>query len=253
MDLGTLIGLLAGMALIVGSILMGGTLGMFINIPGILIVFGGTLAATMVSAQLKTFLNAFKVATQAFFNKTPSAEQIVGKVQELAATVRKEDLLALENVNIEEPFIAKGVRMAVDGVSVEVIKQTLLRELASLRERHESGQKVFKGMSSTAPSMGMIGTLIGLVQMLSALDDPSSIGPAMAVALLTTLYGAVLAFMIFGPIADKLGSRTADETRNMKIFLECLESIVNGENQMIIKEKLDAFLAPKQRERAAAA
>ncbi|MEO0813090.1 MAG: MotA/TolQ/ExbB proton channel family protein, partial [Myxococcota bacterium] len=186
-------------------------------------------------------------------NRTPSSEDIVLKVQELAATVRREDLLALENVVIEEPFMAKGIRMAVDGVSVETIKETLSRELASLGERHRSGQRVFKRMSATAPSMGMIGTLIGLVQMLSRLDDPSSIGPAMAVALLTTLYGAVLAFMIFGPIADKLGSRTADETRNMRIFLECLDSIINGENQMIIKEKLDAFLAPKKREQAWAA
>ncbi|MEL6547615.1 MAG: flagellar motor protein PomA, partial [Myxococcota bacterium] len=132
MDFGTLVGLFAGASLILGSMWMGGNLGMFVNVPGILIVFGGTLAATMVSARLSTFLNAFRVATQAFLNRTPSSEDIVLKVQELAATVRREDLLALENVVIEEPFMAKGIRMAVDGVSVETIKETLSRELASL-------------------------------------------------------------------------------------------------------------------------
>lgn len=252
MDLATIIGIIVGFGLIIGSILLDGSLGSFINVPGLLIVVGGTFAAALIAQKLPVVLGAFKVALNAFFDKTRSVEETTKTLMELADKVRKEDLLALESVNVEDPFMAKGVRMAVDGVPVEVIATTLTSELVAMRQRHQTGQKVFRFMAATAPSMGMIGTLIGLVNMLQALDDPSSIGPAMAVALLTTLYGAVMAFLIFGPVADKLEARTSLETASMRLTVSGLESIVKGDNALILKEKLEAYLSPSQRQQEAA-
>jgi len=162
-------------------------------------VVGGTICATLISESLKNVLGAAKVALNAFRNKSPSVENTITQIAELAAVVRKEGLLALENQQIDDAFLAKGVRFAVDGIPPEEIQTTLRNELVALKQRHKRGQQLFKFMASTAPSMGMIGTLVGLVQMLRTLDDPSSIGPAMAVALLTTMYGAVMAFMVCGP------------------------------------------------------
>jgi chemotaxis protein MotA len=143
--------------------------------------------------------------------------------------------------------MAKGVRLAVDGVDLAIIRTTLTAEMLALQQRHQRGQQVFRFMGGTAPAMGLVGTLIGLVQMLRTLHDPSSMGPAMAVALLTTLYGAVLAYLVFLPIADKLEQRTRSETTNMRIVLEGIESIVKGENAIIVRERLEAFLAPAER------
>ena len=165
----------------------------------------------------------------------------------VATAARKDGILALESIEIEDDFLAKGVRMAVDGIAPEEIRSGLSGELAALRQRHKRGQKLFRTIAATAPSMGMIGTLIGLVQMLQQLDDPSSIGPAMAIALLTTLYGAIIAFLLANPIAEKLEHRTAEETLNMRIGLEGVDSILKGENPRLIQEKLEGFLAPKMR------
>jgi chemotaxis protein MotA len=188
------------------------------------------------------------VLINAVFDIKSSIEETTNRLQEFAQKVRKEDLLSLENETITDPFMARAVRLAVDGVPVDTIRQTLEDEMKALKDRHESAQGIFQFMGDIAPAMGMIGTLIGLVQMLQNLDDPSSIGPAMAVAMLTTLYGSLIANLICIPITGKLKDRTKVENRNMRLVVEGIESIVKGENAMITKEKLEAFLAPFQRE-----
>ena len=206
MDLGTVIGLVAATGLIIASMLMGGSIGMFINIPSILIVIGGTIAATLVAQPMKKVLGAFKVALNAFTDKTPAVDETAAEFQTLAGKVRKEGILALENETFTNEFMAKAVRLAVDGVATETIRETLESEMSAMKQRHVDGQKIFKFMAATGPAMGMIGTLIGLVQMLQNLSDPSSIGPAMAVAMLTTLYGAVIAKRCLWSHRRKAGS-----------------------------------------------
>ncbi|MEZ4224536.1 MAG: MotA/TolQ/ExbB proton channel family protein [Polyangiaceae bacterium] len=252
MDLGTLIGIIVGFGLIIGSIMMNGSLSSFMDVPSALIVVGGTAAATLIMEKMQNVFSAFKVAKNAFLQRQSDATKTIQTILELSNTARREGILALESVEVEDPFLAKGLRMAVDGIPREEIRETLTVELVSMKARHTRGQKLFKFAASTAPSMGMIGTLIGLVQMLQTLDDPSSIGPSMAVALLTTMYGAVLAFLISGPIAEKLSRRTAEESANMSVIIEGIDSIVKGHNAAVIKDKLEARLSPKERSEEAA-
>lgn len=248
MDIGTIIGLLGALGLIVGSMALGdGGIGPFVNLPSALIVFGGTIMTTLINQTLPNVLAAFKSAMNAFFIKLTPPEELVPVIISLAQKARKEGLVSLEGEEIPDPFLARGVRLGVDGLSPEVVRATLTAELISLKERHQRGQKVFRFMAGTGPAMGMIGTLIGLVQMLLAMDDPSAIGPAMAVALLTTLYGAVLAFVICNPIADKLENRTKDEVSQRMLAIVGVESILKGDNTMVIQSRLDAYLAPSVR------
>jgi len=247
MDIATLIGIVAGFSLIIGSMASGGSLGAFLNVPGLMIVGGGTIAATLINESLSHVTGALRVGLQAFFLKRSDAAATIQQVIELAAKARKEGLVSLENENIEDEFLARGVRLGVDGLSPEAIESILRAELQTLKQRHQRGQKIFKFMGSTAPAMGMVGTLVGLVQMLKTLDDPSAIGPAMAIALLTTLYGAIIAFVLCNPIASKLENRTAEEVAQKQLALIGVNSILNGENSMVIQSKLDAYLSPVQK------
>ncbi len=253
MDIGTIVGIVLGFGLIIGSIVMGSPLMAFINIPGLLIVVGGTLAATLIAENLDRVIGAVKVAMKTFRTESKDVTQTILKIVELSQIARREGVLALENQQIDEPFLAKAIRMAVDNIPPEEIKSTLGGEMVALKQRHTRGQKLFRFMAATAPSMGMIGTLIGLVQMLRDLDNPSAIGPAMAVALLTTLYGAVMAFLLFGPIADKLEKRTSEERVAMMVVIDGIESIIKGLNATIIQEKLEARIAPDKRQKDKAA
>lgn len=248
MDIGTIIGLLLAFGLIGASMVLGGSPEVFFNVPSLLVVFGGTVALAAVNQKLKVVLGAFKVMMQAFFDRLEPPEKMIPLLVELAQKARKEGLVSLEGEDIADPFIARGLRLGVDGLSPELVSAALQTEISALRKRHEVGQKVFRFMAGTAPSMGMIGTLIGLVQMLKTLEDPSAIGPAMAVALLTTLYGAVLAFVIFSPIADKLENRSEEEVISRRMAASGIESILQGDNSMIIQSKLEAFLSPQVRE-----
>ncbi len=247
MDLATLIGIVVGFGLIIGSILLNGSLSAFLDAPSGLIVVGGTIATTFIMERMDRVLGAIKVAKNAFFNKGSDVSETVELILNLSNKARREGILALEEEKVDDLFLAKGLRMAVDGLAREEIRDTLTSELVSMKQRHQRGQKLFKFMGSTAPAMGMIGTLIGLVQMLQTLDDPAAIGPAMAVALLTTMYGAVLAFVICNPIAEKLERRTSEETMNMTVVIEGIDSIVRGHNAAVIREKLEARLAPAKR------
>jgi chemotaxis protein MotA len=251
MDIATFIGFIAGIVLVVGSILMGSEIGAFINIPGLAVVVGGTACATLVSERLANVLSTAKITMKAVFDKQASIDEMIARIAELAATVRKEGLLSLENQEIDNDFLAKGVRMAVDGLPPEELQAVLRAELVAMKQRHKRGVNLFKFMASTAPAMGMVGTLIGLVQMLQSLDDPKTIGPAMAVALLTTFYGAVLAFMVFGPLSEKLKYRSDEESACMIIIIEGIISIAKGENARAITEKLEGYLPPKERKSAA--
>ena len=247
MDIATLIGIIGGFGLILGSILLNSPLSAFFNIPGLAIVVGGTISATLIMQKLNVVMGAVSVAMNAFIVKTESAEGLIKIMVDVAGKAKKGGILALENEKVENRFLARGMRMAVDGIEPKEIAYALQIDRNSLVSRHETGQSVFKFMGSTAPAMGMIGTLIGLVQMLLNMSDPAMIGPAMAIALLTTFYGAVLAFLVFNPIAEKLADRTNSEKLNMDIIITGIEGITKGINPRILEDKLVSFLAPKAR------
>jgi chemotaxis protein MotA len=247
MDLATIIGTLLGFGLLVGSILVSGSLSAFIDVPSLLIVVGGTISATLMMERLENCVGALRVAKNALFHQGNDCVRAVQQLLELSSVARRGGLLALKTSEVSEPFLQKGVRLAMLGVEREEIRETLSAELVAMRQRHTRGQKLFKAMGATAPAMGMIGTLIGLVQMLQTLSSPSAIGPAMAIALLTTLYGAVIAFLVCNPIAEKLERRTAEETAYMTVVIDGIDSIVRGLHTAVIKDKLQARLAPKDR------
>lgn len=249
MDLATLIGILGAVALILSSILLGAAAGIFFNIPSILIVVGGTLFVVLAKFSMQQFLGAFKVAGKAFKFKLPETEAVITEVVEIATIARKEGVLALEGREFSSPFLQAGIQMMIDGQPPEIVREAMEKERRLSLERHRWGAKVFTLMGDVAPAMGMIGTLIGLVQMLSNMDDPKSIGPAMAVALLTTLYGAILATMICLPIADKLNLRMSEEARLRAMLIDALIAIQQGTNPRVIQQMLSSYLPPVKREK----
>jgi chemotaxis protein MotA len=249
MDVGTWIGIGAGLLLLLLAMASGGSLGAFFDAPSVGLVLGGTLAATLIHAGLDSVLGALRVGTQAFLARDVNARETIAQVIGLATKARQEGLVALEHEPIRDAFLARGVRLGVDGLGPEAIRGILEQELASLRQRHQLGQRVFRFMGTTAPGMGMVGTLVGLVQMLRSLDDPASIGPAMALALVTTLYGAVFAFLLCLPIAAKLEQRTQEEVAEKSLAIAGVEAILRGENALLIRPKLEAFLTGTQRAR----
>lgn len=249
MDKATLTGLVLSVFVITGTMLLGGSLLTFVDVPSIVVVFGGTFAATLVTDSFATVLGAGKVAMNAFFEKATPLEEVLDIILRLAGVARANGVLALENEKVPPGFMEKAMRLLTDGMAPEELSLTLQTELVYMKARHERGEGVFRFMKDTAPSMGMIGTLIGLVQMLQTLDDPSAIGPAMAVALLTTMYGAIIAFVVCGPIADKLARRTKEEEKMMLLVTEGFVSIAKGDNPMVTREKLNSFLAPDARKK----
>ena len=253
MDLATLLGLVGAMGVVMAAIITGGSPIIFMNIPSILIVLGGTALVVMMKFTLGQFFGAFKVAARAFMFKLDEPEDLITQVVELATIARKEGMLALENAEINNEFLRDGVRMLIDGNNRDVVSAVMSKDLQQTIDRHKWGSKVFSATGDVAPAMGMIGTLIGLVQMLSSMDDPKSIGPAMAVALLTTLYGAVLANMVAIPIADKLDLRKAQEGRIKAMCIDGVLAIQEGQNPRIIESMLKAYLEPKERNKEAEA
>jgi len=247
MDLATVLGLLAGIVLLATAILIGASPVVFINFGALLIVMGGTLAATLIRFPGSEVKNALQVARHAFTQRLAHHQDLIQQFVELSQISRKEGLLALESLEFTDKFMAKGIAYCVDGAETHTIEALLLREVRYSSGRHKLGIKLFKGMGEAAPAFGMIGTLIGLVQMLTAMDDPNSIGPAMAVALLTTLYGALFANLICLPIAGKLELRNDDEQSLRLMVLEGVLGLRRGENPHLLQETLDAFVAPSKR------
>lgn len=249
MDVATIIGIVSGLGLVMMAIARGEGGSTFVDINSMIIVLGGTAAATMTNFPLKDILGVLGVFRKAFINTAPIFHEKLFKIVELAKKARREGILALEaDVETEtEQFLVKGIQLAVDGTEPEMIKAILDSEISNVEERHELGQNIMKAMGAFAPALGMIGTLIGLIQMLSALDDPSKIGGGMAVALVTTFYGAVLANLVFLPMAGKLETLSNQEILMMQLISEGILSIQQGDNPRMIQEKLIAFIPPKMR------
>lgn len=255
MDIATVLGIVSAFGLVLSAILMGGGLNLFINIPSLLIVVGGTLGTTMINYPLKEVLGVFNVVKNVFFTKVTSATHIIQQFGEFSNKARREGILALEGEikNVEEEFLQKGIQLSIDGLEPASIREILETEISFIQDRHKLGAEIFTTMGTYAPALGMVGTLIGLVQMLQTMSDPSSIGPAMAVALLTTFYGAIMANIICLPIAGKLKTRSTEEVLVKEMMIEGVICLSNGENPRIVEQKLMAFLAPRQRVQESAA
>jgi len=249
-DIGTVIGILSGLGLISLAIVQGGGASTFINIPSLMITVGGMLAATLINYPLPQVVGVMKVVQKAFFHKKASPEEVINHLVRFAEKARRDGVLALEqeSQNVDDSFLQKGIQLAVDGTSPDLVREIMDTDLAFVEERHSTGQALFRSMGEYAPAFGMIGTLIGLIQMLRSLDDPSGIGVGMATALVTTFYGAFTANLICLPIAGKLKSRSEGEMLYKRITVEGVLSIQAGENPRIVEEKLKAFLSPQMRE-----
>lgn len=247
MDIATLVGLIGSMGIIIAAMVLGGDVGIFVNPPSLLIVVGGTLMVVLMKYTLPQFLAAGKIAAKAFMFKTQHPEEIISETVELADAARKGGLLSLEEKEVANAFMQRGIQLLVDGHDPQVVRMLLNKEQRLTSERHEFGSSIFRAMGDVAPAMGMIGTLVGLVQMLSNMSDPKSIGPAMAVALLTTLYGAMIANMIAIPIADKLAVRKDQESLNQALVIDGLLAIQAGQNPRVIEQMLRNYLPEKKR------
>jgi chemotaxis protein MotA len=246
MDIATIVGILSATGLVLGAIFMGSGLNVFINIPALCIVVGGTIGVTLVAYPLKDFLSVIKVVQKAIFTKNISATELISKFTDFANKTRKEGILALESEikEVTDEFLKKGVQLSIDGLEPQQIQNILDTEIDFVRDRHKLGADLFTSMGTFAPAMGMIGTLIGLVQMLQSMDDPSTIGPAMAVALLTTFYGSLMANICCMPIAGKLKTRSKEEMLTKEMTIQGIISLSNGDNPRILEQKLLAFLPP---------
>lgn len=248
MDITTVIGLLLGTLLLGGSIAMGsGGLGLFVDVPSIAIVGGGTTAVMLINYPAGDIKQLFKVVLRTVFFKLSSSSAEIQRVIEYATLARKEGLLALESKlrEVDDLFFAKGIQLVIDGFPSETVRDIMELEASWQLQRHGSGKKMLEQIGSYAPAFGMIGTLIGLVQMLANMSDPSSIGPAMAVALLTTLYGALIANVVCTPLAGKLKVRSEEELVAMSICLEGAIGLSLGDNPGAIEQKLRSFVGPK--------
>ena len=248
MDIVTLLGLAVGLSLVGGAIVVGGAVDVFINIPGMMIVVGGTMASIMVAFPFEEVIQGFRAAFKMFGQRKSKVRDVVNIMVKVAEISRREGLVALENVQTENMVLKKSCQLIADNADPGLIRTTLSIEINSMRRRHQVAQDVFKRLATLAPSFGMMGTLIGLVQMLSQLDDPKAIGPAMAVALLTTFYGSAMSTLIFIPMAAKLKARTLQEQLHLEVIFEGAKSILENNNPRLVYEKLSSFLAPNERE-----
>lgn len=249
-DIATVLGLAVGFGLLAAAIVLGGSPGSFINIPSILIVIGGTFAITTASFSLNEMLRTLRVALKIFIQVNRNPTRAAFQTLQLAELARKQGVLALQNVMgaiQAEPVLHKGIGMVVDGTPGEEVEAILRRDMQAMFQRHQKCINVLRRMAELAPAMGLIGTLIGLVQMLGNLSDPGTIGPSMAVALLTTFYGAVLANMVFTPMANKLERNSADEAMVNQVYVLSTGSIGRQENPRRLEMLLNSILPPEKR------
>ena len=249
-DIATIIGLLGGFGLVISAIIIGGSPGSFINVPSVLIVLGGTLCVTMMCFSLSEILKAASIImkTISYTARDPSEAAI--QVLQIAELARRQGVLSLQGVlnQLEdEPLLHKGMSMVVDGTPGEEVEGILKKDMMATVQRHHKSASVLKKAAEFSPAMGLIGTLIGLVQMLGNLDDPSTIGPSMAVALLTTFYGAVMANMVFSPMAAKLERNSAEEAMVNNIYVMGASSIGRQENPRRLEMLLNSVLPPAKR------
>lgn len=247
MDISTIL----GFVIIVGLMAMGMNFnfGPFINMPSVFIVLGGTFGALFMSYPLSVMLGLPKIMMKAVKNEVPDFAELIRMLVRFSEKARKEGLLAIEQdiEGIDDEFVKKGIQLVVDGTDPELVKSILDNEVSFTSERHDQGKGIMKAGGALGPAFGMIGTLIGLILMLGALDDPSSLGPKMAVALITTLYGSFIANAVFEPIATKLEYYNAQEILHRELAIEGILSLQAGDNPKVLEEKLKSFLAPSQR------
>ncbi len=247
MDIGTLLGIILGFGLVFGAILMGPDPSGFLDLPSFMIVGGGTLAASLISFPLEEVVQAFKAALKTFSLKRTRPEEVVATMVRVAEISRREGLLALERVDTDNLLLKKAMQLIADSAEPSLINDTMTIEISSMKRRHNISISVLQKMGNLSPAMGMLGTLIGLVQMLTRLSDPSSLGPAMAVAIITTFYGSLAANMVFLPLSAKLASRSAQETLNLLVIFEGAKCILENNNPRLVYDKLSSFLPPKDR------
>ena len=247
MDISTIFGLIVSLTFVVWCILLGGSLMIFVDIPSVVLVCGGTFAVLFIKFSARIILTTINVVKNAFFTKPMNPQKIIEEFVSLSKVARKEGLLALERKQFNDPFMKKGIQFCIDGSEGDFIKRILSTDLANIQDRHVQGQRLLKAIGESAPSFGMIGTLIGLVQMLVNMEDPSQIGPGMATAILTTLYGALIANVIALPINDKLTLRNQEETLTKSMIIEGILGVARGENPRMLEEILKTFLPGKKR------
>lgn len=248
MDIATLIGFILVFVAIVGAILAGGDIFVFIDIPSAIVVCGGLIGATMIKWPMEVVKSIIPVMMKTLFFTAVDPKDTIDELVKLAETARRESVFALEKVPIDDIFLKKAMTLAADNRPPEVLQAILQLEIDSMEERHKVGISVLEGMGADGPAMGMIGTLIGLVIMLQNLSDPSSIGPAMAIALLTTFYGSIFANALALPMRQKVDYRSKSEVLKMNIIIAGTLGIVAGENPRLIREKLNSFLPPSDRQ-----
>ncbi|MBN1809620.1 MAG: MotA/TolQ/ExbB proton channel family protein [Planctomycetes bacterium] len=253
MDISSIIGLMIGVFFIFLGIVGTGfdveNIRIFLNLQSVFITFGGMLAAFFISIPMGNIVTAWRVAVRAFFYVLPDPNAIVNRMVAYAEIARRDGILALEGATSkdDEEFLVRGIQLAVDGTAPELIEDIMSTDIEKLAARHAAGRRIFETLAKYAPPWGMIGTLIGLIIMLINLDDPSRIGPGMALALITTLYGAVAANFVFAPMAGKLAERSEQELLTKEIIMRGVMAIQSGDNPRIVRQKLRIYLAPGTR------
>lgn len=246
MDFATLIGFFCACLVISVATLFGGSFSLLIDFPSILIVFIGSASIALIRYSISQFVTAMKLATTVVFHKSESIPSLINQLIYISTVARKDGILALEKLTINDRFLKRALRYVVDGIDPQIIEHTLQNDLLQTYERNMQSQQVFKTLAEIGPGMGMIGTLIGLVKMLSQMNDPKHIGPAMAIAMLTTLYGAILANIIANPIAGKLEMRSEEERIRNLMIIDAILAIQKKQNPIMIRELLDIYL-PRQK------
>jgi len=250
MDITTIGGMGLGLLLIIGSIMIGPTgIGPFIDPPSFLMTIGGMFAAIMITYPMKTVTNLMKVTMKIFFGASPDLATLYKSITEMASIARRDGILALEEriANLENQFLKRGLQMIVDGNPPEIINAILNKDIETMEDRHFLGNSLYKNMGAYAPAFGMVGTLIGLIQMLQDLSDPNALGVGMATALITTLYGAFFANLFFIPMAAKLAERSTEEVLMKKMLLEGLLAIHAGDSPRIVGDKMLVYMEPVER------
>ena len=255
MDLGLIFGVIGTWVLLLWAILSGGSLGYFIDPTSVILVVGGTATVVCFCYPMSYIKKVVATVKKAVFAKQQPIDTLIEQMVGFAEVARRDGILSLESAtkDIKDPFIVGGIQMAVDGTDPELIEQILETDLENLTERHEAGKATLDAMGKYAPAFGMIGTLVGLVIMLQNMEDPSKIGPGMAVALLTTMYGASMANMFALPLSDRLARRSSEEVLYKTIVIKGVMSIQSGDNPRVVEQKLRTFLPPSQRAKAEAA
>jgi len=251
MDKATIGGLVMGSSLMILAIMIapGSKFSAFIDYPSAAVVVGGAIAASFIAFPLKTMLSMHKVIMKVFKPYKQELAPVITQLVEFSEIARRDGILALENKTeeIDDPFVLLGIQMAVDGTDAELIESILRSEIDAVAERHRSGKSLMDTVGRYAPAFGMIGTLMGLIIMLGNMDDPNAIGPGMAVALITTLYGAVVSNMVFLPFADKLAFYSKRELQIREVILRGILSIQDGDNPRILEQKLKTVLPVAER------